>query len=235
MKNVHINKLAMYLLVRTVLDKFKIVVSEIEAFVESVTAFNGIVDDISLLSEEVGMGTLGKTMVKKSDAAVMAYAVSRVTGLLHAYASSVKDKELMTASEINPSTINEKRDAERAKFAKTRVELVEAHKADLVKWGVTDESIAGAYGTIDAYTASLGNRNSTTTMHSGQRKSIGSLFKEADGILSDQIDKFVNSMEETHTDFYEDYRAARVIKDVAASRGKNDGDSASPGGGTPAS
>jgi hypothetical protein len=228
MKNVHINKLAMYLVVRMVLEKFTATVSEIVAFVDSVAAFNGIVDEISGVSEEVGMGTLGKTMVKKGDAAVMAFTVSRLTGLLHAYASSVKDKELMTASEISPTIINGKRDAERAKFAKTRVELVEAHKADLVKWGVTEASIAGAYATIDAYTSSLGSRNSTATMHTGQRKSIGTLFSEADELLSDQIDKFVNSMDEKHPDFYADYWAARVIKDVAASRGKKNG------GGTPA-
>ncbi len=107
---------------------------------------------------------------------------------------------------------------------------MEAHKADLVDWGATDDDIAEARAAIKAYEDSLAKRNSTKAGHEGERQSIESMFATGDRLLNRQIDKMVKKLKKKNPQFFSDYEAAREIRDVAATR-KGDGSTpAQPGG-----
>ncbi len=216
MKNPYINKLGMYLVVLTVLDKFSAVIAAVPAAVKLVARFKGIVAEINSRSSEVDKGTSGETNAKTKAEDDMSEAVSILVGVLHSYATEVEDEELMKKSDVTDSDIDRKRDVERGPFCTSLIDMVEEHKAELAEFGVAEEDIANARALIKAYEDSLGKRDSTKVEHESQRKSIAALFRSADRLLNRQLDKMVANMK--NADMKQAYEAARVIRDVAATR-----------------
>lgn len=234
MNNVQLNKFAMYLVVIAVLDKFAELVASVPAFATKVGVLKQTVEAVSDLAGEVDKGTGGKTEVKRTAASEMAHIVAKLVGLLHTYAVEKGDRDLMAQTAVSETAITERRDAERDAYASDLVDLVENHKAEAADWGVTDEKISKARSAVEAAKTSLSERNETRTERSGQRKQIDSKFDEIDLTLDQQIDKWVEEQEDDNPQFYAEYKAARVIRDVAAGRkGDDEEPSASDAGGTP--
>lgn len=221
MKNPYVNKLGMYLVVSTVLDKFSTVIASIPAAVRCVARFKQIVAEIEARSSEVDKGTSGETNAKTKAEDDMSEEVSMLVGVLHSYAAEMNDEELMKKSNVTDSDIDRKRDAARGSFCTSLIDLIEEHEAGLVEYGVTKEDIANARVLIKTYEDLFGKRETTKVGHEGQRKSIASLFRSADRLLSEQLDKMVPKMKDV--EFKLAYDAARVIRDVAATR-KGDGE-----------
>lgn len=235
MVNAYINKVGMYLVVITVLDKFNAVISTIPAFAKLVTSFKSLTASISKVSEEADSGTTGKTKVKQSAASAMAETVASLVGILHAYACDIQDEDLMDRTEVAETDIIHTRDAKRASYATSLVDLVEANKAGLAEWGVTDEDIAEARQAIADYESSLGTRDSTKTAQKGERESIEAMIARADRMLYRQLDKMVGKQKTKTPDFYAEYQAARVIRDIAATRkGKTPAPAPASGASSPA-
>ena len=80
----YVNKVTMYLVVITVLDKFSAVISAVPAFANLVTSFKALTADIHAVSQNADIGTSGKTKVKQTAASIMAETVSSLVGTLHA-------------------------------------------------------------------------------------------------------------------------------------------------------
>ncbi len=159
--------------------------------------------------------------MKQPAPSTMAEKVVSLVGCLHAYAYGKNDEDLMDQSEISETDVIHVRDAERAAFCTKRVDLVEANKGVLVEWGVTDEDIAVARESIADYTDSFNKRESAKTEQTSERGNVDAMFAQADRILYRQIDKIVRKLGGTNPDFYAEYQAARVIRDVAATRKGN--------------
>lgn len=220
MTNHQLNKYAMYLIVINVLDKFGAVIMSIPAFVRLVASFKKLVADIGKKSEEIDKGTSGETKAKLKNALDMAEVVAGLVGSLHAYACEGENEELMHKSDVSATQISGRRDPERADFAKSLLDLVEENKSALTDWGVTDEDIAAARALVEASEASVGKRNTTRTGQEGERESLDALFARGDRILKKQIDRLVRRLRKNNPEFRAEYDAARVIKDIAATRAK---------------
>ncbi|HUI30187.1 MAG TPA: hypothetical protein VLX91_08210 [Candidatus Acidoferrales bacterium] len=225
MTNEHINKQGMYLVVIQVLNKFTALVATMPALAKLVASFTQTVTNIGTKSEEIGIGTSPKTDAKRKAESDMADAVIALVGKLHAYAAGKNDVELMEETDVPATVIHDKRDAERGKFAARLVDLVEEHQADLAgDYIVTDADIANARQLIAGHDGTLGDRNSTKTGQTGGRDAVMQMFAQADSMLEHQIDNLMLSFKKTNPDFYAEYEAARVIRDIAAHhKGKNDG------------
>ena len=233
MTNAHINKQGMYLVVIGVLGKFAAVVATLPALAKVVAAFTQIVTNIGKTSEDIGIGTSPKTDAKRAAESAMAESVVTLVGKLHAYAAEINDVELMEDSNVTETMIHDTREANRAGYATKLVDTVEAHKADLAgDYAVADADIAAARQLIANYSATLGDRDSTRTEQTSGRESVMKMFEDADTMLEHRMDRMMKSFQTANPDFYAQYEAARVIKDIAAHRkAKNNGgntDSSNP-------
>lgn len=217
MLNVQKNKHSMYQLVLTVLTKYATLIAAIPAFAAAVTAFQNLVDDIGSRMEKLSGGTSSATKAKHKAEDDMVETVVPLVHTLHAYASVQKDVELMAKTDISETDIHTVREAERATHAEALVALVEGYKADLADYGITDETFAAAHQAVAAFTASLKNRGSVKTEMTGGHDALFSLFDQADAMLKGTLDKFMSNFRKKNSDFFLEYLAARVIKDVSAS------------------
>ncbi len=123
----------------------------------------------------------------------------------------------MAKTDISETDIHDVREAERGTHAEALVALVEGYKADLADYGITDETLAAAHQAVAAFTASLKNRGSVKTEMTGGHDALFSLFDQADAMLKGTLDKFMSNFRKKSPDFFLEYQAARVIRDVAAS------------------
>ena len=218
----YVNKVTMYLVVITVLDKFSAVISAVPAFANLVTSFKALTAEVRAKSQDADAGTSGKTKVKQTAASIMAETVTSLVGALHAYACEEDDQDLMEQTDIAETNIIRERDAKRADYCTKLVDLVEKHKADLADWGVTDADIAEARQSIKDYEASLGARSSAKTTQEGEHGSVDDMIAKVDRLLFRQMDRMVKKQKKNHPDFFVEYSAARVIRDIPAThKGKN--------------
>ena len=223
MNTEEINKYGMYLVVIKFLAGFSVLIATIPALVRYIASFTKLVTDIETKSKAVSGGTSSKTDAKRQTELGMTNKVVTLVGKLHAYAANKKNVELMADSHLVDSDIRNMRDAGRAEFAKKKVELVESHKAELVDHGVTDQGIATAYASIDAYSESLGNRETAKKGQTGGKDMLAQMFVDADFLLVEQIDPLIRGFKKDNPEFCASYDAARVIKDIAAHRKGKDG------------
>jgi hypothetical protein len=217
MTNVQMNLYTMYLVVITVLDKFEELIKTIPALLNEVTDFKGIVAQIGDIMETTKEGTKNKTSVKHSAESIMASAVVEIVGKLYAYAEKNGLQELAAKTNIAESTIHDTRDGERALYAESLVKFVEDNKAALAtEYAVTDEQIAAVKQTITNYRKSLGDRSSTATGNASHREIASGLFKRADKIIATQFEPLIRSMRKDHPEFYLEFQAAAMPRDIAA-------------------
>jgi len=71
-------------------------------------------------------------------------------------------------------------------------------------------------GKIKAFSASIGQRESSVAGRVGARANLLELFDVADRTLTDELDRMMELLRGSQTQFYNEYFAARVIKDLGA-------------------
>ena len=76
---------------------------------------------------------------------------------------------------------------------------------------------------IAAYDAATKQVSSGMAERVGARTAVSDLFIQADQILKDELDRMMQFFRVGAPEFYNDYRAARVIKDIGVRHGKNTG------------
>jgi hypothetical protein len=74
----------------------------------------------------------------------------------------------------------------------------------------------------EANLASIGARESSIASRKGARGTMYSLFAEADEVLNEEIDHFMELIRPAETEFYNKYFTARIIKDTGVRHRKPD-------------
>ena len=73
-----------------------------------------------------------------------------------------------------------------------------------------------------------GKKNTGFTDHVAIRKTLSELFDKADDLLREESDAIVEVLKETKLSFYNQYFAARVIKDLGGSHTKPEDEDKTP-------
>jgi hypothetical protein len=99
-----------------------------------------------------------------------------------------------------------------------KAELIKAEAqkllADLTAYKITEDTLAELQEKIDAFGAALGGKDTGFANRSALRKALTEKFDAADSILTEQIDSLIELIRKNNTLFYNQYFAARVIKDL---------------------
>jgi hypothetical protein len=69
-------------------------------------------------------------------------------------------------------------------------------------------------GKIQAFSSSIGQRESSVAERMGARGNLMELFDVADKTLTEELDRLMELVRGSQTQFYNEYFAARVIKDL---------------------
>ena len=109
---------------------------------------------------------------------------------------------------------------EQLNLAKMMLDLATANLAALGAFGVSQAMLDDLKSRIAAYDAATKQVSSGMAERVGARTAVSDLFNQADQILKDEVDRMIQFFRVSVPEFYNDYRAARVIKDIGVRHGK---------------
>lgn len=207
------NRLSMYHGVDTVLTENAPLYAELAALVAASKSFSDLLAKLGAKSIEVDEATKGKTRTKAQAEDDLVDVLMPVGSALWAYATASRDTEMAARTRINDSMLRRVRDTELLGKAKGVHAEAAAKLAGLADYGITQPTLDDLSAKIEAYSAALGNRESSVAERIGAREALAGLFAEADSVL-EQIDAIMELMRANSVQFYNEYFAARVIKDV---------------------
>ncbi|MFA6597365.1 MAG: hypothetical protein WCS69_06560 [Ignavibacteriaceae bacterium] len=213
------NKFNMYNAVEAVFKSNASVVAELPALGEVHTDLQGLVVEIEAKNGELLKATDGKTSVKSKAINELISAILPVANAVTAYATRNKLLELKALADVTETRLKRLSHAElpiRAKNIKVGAQgVLEA----LAKYGMTQAKLDLVDEKLAAMKTAAANKDVGFTDRSAVREALYGLFDKADDLLNDEADRIVGVLKESKPDFYNQYFAARVIKDLGGSRG----------------
>ena len=212
------------------LEKNTTKTASLPAFEVSFGKFGTLVDQIGDKEKERMGKTSGKANARDEceDALVLGTVI--VSSALTAYANSIGNAQLKAAVKVSESQLRYARTNEQLNLAKMVLDLATANLAALGPFGVTQAILEDLKARIAAYDAATKQVSSGMAERVGARTAVSDLFIQADQILKDELDRMMQFFRVSAPEFYNDYRAARVIRDIGVRHNKAGQPVASPAG-----
>jgi hypothetical protein len=168
-----------------------------------------IIERIDLLAQQQAQRTEGDTALRDGAFAAMAETTFDVTGLASAFAHAHRLTELFHNLNITPRAFNRTRLMLRPNSAQHLHDVVHAEMPRLAACGITAEVLADWQAKIDAATTLLMQPLAVAQAKRSATAQLAKEFREADALLTHQIDRLVSPLRKTHPEFYAEYDAAR--------------------------
>jgi len=223
------NKFSMYSATVNVLKAHLGSTTVIPAFAGAYERFDDLLDEIGVKDKERVSKTSGKVAAKDEAEDSMAMATVIVSSGLVALAKSKNNVQLKDAAHIMESRFRHSRPTEQLNTAKLTYDLAVANKEDLAQFGITSAMLDDLKARIAAYETAVKEVSSGMAERSGARSAVSDLFVQADEVLKDELDRMMQIFRVTDPEFYNDYRSARVIRDLGVRHGKNAAKTPAPG------
>ena len=208
------NKLTMYKAVETLMDNNAAKTGPITALATSITNFKNLIGEIETAEQEKQTATTGKTASKgEAEAILISEAVTIAAGM-KALGSVTNDKELLEAGSETKSSLYGTRDTDLVTKTQQIYNYANTNAAALADYGITPAMITSLQTRITEFNAALGTREESMALKVAAGAEVEGSFSDADNILVNQMDKMMEVFRESDTQFYNEYKNARVIRDL---------------------
>ena len=210
----HENKLTMYEAVQTVLDANGTKTAVIPAFAGSIAKFKDVVQSIKGKLREYAGASAGKAVAKGQAQDELLNVLTPVASGLFVLAVAQKNVELQEKVTLSERALRRLRDTEVANRAMVILEMARENLPAIVSYGVTEQMLTDLEARAAKFTAEIGELESGVAGRVVARATMFELFDEADHVLTEEIDRLMEMIRGAQTQFYNEYFAARVIKDL---------------------
>jgi hypothetical protein len=208
------NKLTMYEAVLSLLNNNNDAIDAIPAIADLRNDFVTLVEQIRVKGREKREATAGKTATKQSAEDALISVLLGVASSVYTYARKVKNNEMQAIVNVKEGKLRKLRDTELVSLATSIHAQATASVAALGDYGVTAAMLADLLTKINIFNSAIGARESGVAVQVGATAALTSLFDGADEILLEDIDRLMEQIRTNNVDLYNEYVAARVIKDI---------------------
>jgi len=217
MNNVQTNRVTMYKTTIAVLDENNAIWNPMAPFADAVTRLKNKVSAIDTAAQKQETPT-GATLDKAGAREALEDVLFLMCEALGVLAHTSNNRDLMALTDITRSGID-KLDVEGLSNRATLVlAQANARKTELATLHVTQANIDELSQALQDYNEAKVGPRQVAVERMVQTESLSSLFREANGIVRNEIDPMVNLFSRTHPQFVSNYQSARVIVDRAATR-----------------
>ena len=208
------NKLTMYKAVETLMDNNAAKTGPIAALATAITNFKNLIGEIETAEQEKQTATTGKTASKGEAEAVLISEAVTIAAALKALGSVTNDKELLEAGSETKSSLYGTRDTDLITKTQLIHDFANTNAVALADYGITPAMITDLQASITNFNSALGTREESVALQVAAGAEVESFFKDADNLLLNQMDKIMEVFRESDTQFYNEYKNARVIRDL---------------------
>jgi len=205
----------MYEVVQTLLDANGDKTAGYPAFADTVGRFGSTVEGIKGKSSELEGAGMGKVAAKNQAEDELVGALIPITSALFVHAGVKNDPELKQKADVSEWALRRMRDTELvARASSLLIKTANQYASALGDFGVTPAMLTECQKKVDTYSTSIGQRESSSAERVGARANLLELFDVADRTLAEELDRLMELVRGSQTQFYNEYFAARVIKDL---------------------
>ena len=208
------NKLTMYKAVETLLDNNSAKTTPIAALTTSITTFKGLIADIEASEAERLTTTAGKTATKREAETALIDEAVTIAAAIKALGSVTNNESLKSIGSVTKSTLVSERDTNLLRMVQGIYDNANINAVALADYGIDAAMITSLQTRMDDFSHALGLREEGVALHSAATKKVEDLFDDADKILTEQIDKMMETFRTSDTPFYDAYKDARVVRDL---------------------
>ena len=208
------NKLTMYRAVETLMDNNAAKTGPIAALATAITNFKNLIGEIETAEQEKQTATTGKTASKGEAEALLISEAVTIAAALKALGSVTNDKELLEAGSETKSSLYGTRDTDLLTKTQLIHDFANTNAVALADYGITPAMITSLQTRITEFNSALGTREESMALRVAAGAEVEGFFKDADNILTNQMDTIMEVFRESDTQFYNEYKNARVIRDL---------------------
>ena len=222
MDNVQENKLSMYLSVQKVTNTHS---AEWQGLPAYATIFASFEDAISQIRNTRLVQEGQITGITKDKAQAQNNAIEKaiqVATAVFAYASIQNNNTLKDKVSYSPSELRRSRDTILIDRLEVIHEAATSVLAELANYGLTQADLDEFSALITSYTNMVEDPRVAITNRARATKDLKSIFKTADKILKEQLDKLMLQYKKTAPEFYQQYFNARLIIDLGIRHKKDE-------------
>jgi hypothetical protein len=186
-----------------------VIVNSITALPAKVTRLGEL--DIAILAKDRDKKskTEGKSDKKKLEETRLGDLLFSVANGLYAFAVDDDNEEIKATAKLTRSKIKNLADIDLYNTAVTIAELAEGR--DLTGYSITSTDVTDLKGAAENFKKASADIAKSVAERVGAKKSLKQLFDEAIVLLTDEIDPVINTQITKQPEFYNGYKAARVI------------------------
>jgi len=216
-------------------DASAAVTAAIAAYGTTLTAFKAKVTAITTTGQLEAQVISGITISKADLKKALCTSTTGVAAALFAYASSISDAELKEKANYSYSDLFKLKDDELPLIVQNIHDEANTVVASLTPYGITAATLTAFQALIDQYSNKVSAPRNAKAQRAAYMEQLLTLFKEADAMLKNQLDKVALQLKPTQPDFYIAYKNNRIIIDAATSATQVTGTAKSSPGNNPVS
>lgn len=133
---------------------------------------------------------------------------------LSAYATEIGDGDLKQKVKYTLSDLKAMRDEDLPDTAQEIYDLAKPLTASLADFGVVPQDIKDLQDAIDAYNGTVANPTVVKGNKMTATQNLSDLYKSADIVLKETLDKTIVKYKKSHPDFYKGFKNVRKIIDA---------------------
>ncbi len=216
------NKLAMYLAVLGVMNKYNSVWTTLTAIADIVTRLTGLTTAIQAASGVQGSPLTGIAGGKRRKRMEMMEQASSVAGDLHSYAVKQNDTSLAAKVSLQFSDLLRMPETEIAPRCQEIHDLANTNAAALAPYGTDAADITALQTAIDDFKESMTKPRQAVV---GRKQVTGNIAHDettADDLLKRELDRSMRKFAKKNPDFFGEYTTARMIIDLGSGGGKDE-------------
>ncbi len=205
------SKIYMYEAVVSLLLENRDIVTLIRPFHTSLNKLRRLIDEIEKKEKELSSQTLSKTIEASKAKEELIPVLSQITSALFIYAKQAGDIKLKEKTRCSNSYFVRLRDSELIDYSSAILNIANKNIASLKKFDITKSHLELLNVKLEQFKNALDNK--ITGIMSGETvTSITELFVEADNIVSQQMDRYVEILGEEYEEFYDEYLSTRAME-----------------------
>jgi len=208
------NRVTMFKAVQHFLRQNLEKLSVIPVFAEVLETLDQSIDDIDARNDEHQTVAEGATDQKRDAEEELVAETVALCRPAYTYAKRAGNRELQARFKVTESELDHLRDTELLNRVQSLNDLLEEHQEDLAGYGVTPEKITAHREQVDAYRQALGNKEALSAVKVAARDALTDAIARTNEILKEEIDPLMALFRTTDKQFYDQYHAVRVIKDL---------------------
>lgn len=201
----------MYRSTRTCCTDHQVMINTNPALKAAVVLLGTKLDAIEAQYAKLASVITGLTAEKDRLKEEMVRKAANIASLLFAFAEATGDANLQSQSDFSVSDLGRARTEEIADVCAALHGLAATRSDELAGYGLTPVLLDALSDAIDDYRLLVEKPRAAKAAQTGARRILDELFREADAVLRKRVDKLMVLLRDAYPEFFEVYKASRVI------------------------